>query len=67
MCCPESTQATCRAWPTSSPAPATGTSVFWLADRYNTRDVLTLDHRHFGVIRPLAGGRFRLLPTLRRR
>jgi hypothetical protein len=25
--------------------------------------VLTLDHRHFSVLRPLDGGRFRVLPT----
>jgi uncharacterized protein len=37
-------------------------SMVVLADRYRTRSVLTLDHRHFEVIRPLAGGRFRLLP-----
>ena len=33
-----------------------------LADRYRTKRVLTLDHRHFGVVRPLSGGRFTLLP-----
>jgi uncharacterized protein len=33
-----------------------------LAERYGTREVLTLDHRHFEVVRPLTGGRFRLLP-----
>jgi predicted nucleic acid-binding protein len=37
-------------------------SIVVLADRYRTRSVLTLDHRHFGVLRPLDGGRFRLLP-----
>jgi predicted nucleic acid-binding protein len=37
-------------------------SLVVLADRWRTRDVLTLDHRHFGILRPLAGGRFRLLP-----
>lgn len=37
-------------------------SLVVLADRYDTKQVLTLDHRHFGVIRPLSGGRFRLLP-----
>lgn len=37
-------------------------SLVVLADRYRTKRVLTLDHRHFGVIRPLAGGRFSLLP-----
>jgi hypothetical protein len=33
-----------------------------LAARHRTRSLLTLDHRHFNVIRPLEGGRFRLLP-----
>ena len=37
-------------------------SIVVLADRYRTREVLTLDHRHFGVLRPLSGGRFKLLP-----
>ena len=33
-----------------------------LAERYRTRTVVTLDHRHFDVLRPLNGGRFRILP-----
>ncbi len=33
-----------------------------LAMRYRTRTVVTLDHRHFDVLRPLDGGRFALLP-----
>jgi predicted nucleic acid-binding protein len=37
-------------------------SLVVLAERWRTRDLLTLDHRHFGVVRPLTGGRFRLLP-----
>lgn len=37
-------------------------SIVVLADRSRTRDVLTLDRRHFGVLRPMTGGRFRLLP-----
>ena len=37
-------------------------SLVVLAERWSTRDILTLDHRHFGVVRPLTGGRFRLLP-----
>jgi predicted nucleic acid-binding protein len=37
-------------------------SIVVLADRHRTRSVLTLDHRHFEVLRPLDGGRFRLLP-----
>jgi hypothetical protein len=38
-------------------------SIVILADRHRTRSVLTLDHRHFSVLRPLDGGRFRVLPT----
>jgi predicted nucleic acid-binding protein len=37
-------------------------SIVVLADRYHTRELLTLDHRHFDVLRPLSGGRFKLLP-----
>ena len=37
-------------------------SLVVLAERYATRTILTLDHRHFGVLRPLQGGRFTLLP-----
>jgi predicted nucleic acid-binding protein len=37
-------------------------SIVVLAERFSTRQVLTLDHRHFNVLRPLTGGRFRLLP-----
>ena len=33
-----------------------------LADRYGTRTIATLDHRHFDVLRPLRGGRFRVVP-----
>jgi uncharacterized protein len=33
-----------------------------LADRYRTRTIVTLDRRHFGVLRPLSGGRFAVLP-----
>jgi uncharacterized protein len=40
----------------------TDASLVVLADRWGTRELLTLDHRHFGVVRPLTGGRFRLLP-----
>lgn len=40
----------------------TDASIVVLADRHRTRSVLTLDDRHFGVLRPLDGGRFRLLP-----
>ena len=37
-------------------------SIVVLAARYRTKTILTLDHRHFDVVRPLAGGRFALLP-----
>ena len=37
-------------------------SLVVLAHDRRTRTVLTLDHRHFRVLRPLDGGRFRLLP-----
>jgi predicted nucleic acid-binding protein len=33
-----------------------------LADSYSTRTIATLDHRHFDVVRPLNGGRFKVLP-----
>lgn len=33
-----------------------------LADRYHTRTMLTLDRRHFDVLRPVGGGKFALLP-----
>jgi predicted nucleic acid-binding protein len=38
-------------------------SLVVLADRFRTRSILTLDRRHFGVIRPLSGGQFRILPS----
>ena len=34
-----------------------------LANRYATRDVLTLDERHFRALRPRSGRPFRLLPA----
>jgi hypothetical protein len=37
-------------------------SIVVLADRYKTKEVLTLDRRHFEVLRPLSGGRFKVLP-----
>lgn len=37
-------------------------SLVVLADRFVTRRVLTLDHRHFGVLRTLDGAPFELLP-----
>jgi uncharacterized protein len=33
-----------------------------LADRHHTRTILTLDRRHFTVLRPLRGGRFAVVP-----
>jgi uncharacterized protein len=33
-----------------------------LATRYRTRTIVTLDRRHFNVLRPLTGGRFTILP-----
>lgn len=33
-----------------------------LAERYRTRTLVTLDRRHFDVLRLLSGGRFRILP-----
>ena len=38
-------------------------SIVVLADRYGTDRVLTLDERHFRVVRPLQGGYFTLLPA----
>ena len=37
-------------------------SLVVLAERHATRRILTLDRRHFDVLRPLSGGRFSLLP-----
>jgi uncharacterized protein len=37
-------------------------SIVVLAERNRTRTIVTLDRRHFGVLRPLSGGRFRILP-----
>jgi predicted nucleic acid-binding protein len=37
-------------------------SLVVLAAHYRTRTIMTLDRRHFDVLRPLDGGRFRLLP-----
>ena len=38
-------------------------SLVVLADRYDTRDVLTLDERHFRVLRDGKGRPFRVLPA----
>jgi predicted nucleic acid-binding protein len=40
----------------------TDASIVVLAALHRTRSVLTRDHRHFSVLRPLDGGRFRMLP-----
>jgi uncharacterized protein len=37
-------------------------SIVVLADRLATRSIATLDRRHFDVLRPLAGGRFAIVP-----
>ncbi len=37
-------------------------SIAVLARRFGTRTVLTLDRRHFGVMRPLDGGTFTIVP-----
>jgi predicted nucleic acid-binding protein len=38
-------------------------SIVVLAERYRTRDVLTLDERHFRPLRTLDGHPFRLIPA----
>jgi uncharacterized protein len=38
-------------------------SIVVLADLHRTRSVLTLDRRHFDVLRPLSGGRFSVVPS----
>ena len=37
-------------------------SMVVLAQRYGTRTVVTLDHEHFSVMRPLGGGLFKIVP-----
>jgi predicted nucleic acid-binding protein len=37
-------------------------SIVILAGRYQTRTVVTLDRRHLGVVRPVDGGTFKILP-----
>ena len=41
----------------------TDASLVVLASRNRTRSILTLDRRHFGVLRPLDGGHFKLVGT----
>ncbi len=38
-------------------------SIVVLAERYGTRDLLTLDERHFRVLRPAPRASFRILPA----
>ncbi len=38
-------------------------SIVVLAQRHGTRDVLTLDERHFRALRVSGGKRFRVLPA----
>lgn len=44
------------------PIGLTDASLVVLAARYRTNRILTLDHRHFRVLRALDGGSFSLLP-----
>lgn len=37
-------------------------SLVVLANRYRTRTLLSLDRRHFSVVKPIDGGRFDLVP-----
>ena len=37
-------------------------SLVVLAARYRTKTIVTLDRRHFGVVRPFGGGRFIVVP-----
>ena len=39
-------------------------SIVVLAERYRTRAIASLDHRHFDVLRSLDGGAFEVLPHL---
>lgn len=39
-------------------------SIVVLAERYRTRTIASLDHRHFDVLRCLDGGHFEVLPRL---
>ena len=41
----------------------TDASLVVLAERYQTTSILTLDHRHFGVIKPLTGEDHFTLPS----
>ena len=37
-------------------------SIVILAARYRTKTIVTLDRRHFDIVRPFGGGRFTVLP-----
>jgi len=37
-------------------------SLVVLAERFRTRTILTLDRRRFEVVRPIGGGRFKIVP-----
>ena len=39
-------------------------SIVVLAERYRTRTIASLDHRHFDVLRSLGGGHFEVLPRV---
>ena len=39
-------------------------SIVVLAERYRTRTIASLDHRHFDVLRSLDGGYFEVLPRV---
>ena len=39
-------------------------SIVVLAERYRTRAIASLDHRHFDVLRSLGGGYFEVLPRV---
>jgi predicted nucleic acid-binding protein len=47
------------------PLGGTDASVIAIAERLRTEIIITLDHRHFGAVRPKHCERFRLLPTRR--
>lgn len=38
-------------------------SIVVLAHEHRTRSILTLDRRHFDLLRPIGGGRFEVLPA----
>ena len=44
------------------PLGTSDASVVSLAERLDTKVIVTLDRRHFGVVRTAAGGSFQLLP-----